>query len=145
MRFLRMFCAAVLLTGVAAAPVNEIRTALQTGHPVVLVVQGAAQAESSEAYGDWASYLNQFAGRAGSSVNIVKLSLQRYSELVSKPKLKGAYNTLFLRDGSRGLLYRGMILEPDVYRIGQAYMTGKPGDPPVAREGLEEVAMQVRR
>jgi hypothetical protein len=128
----------------APKPANEIRTALKAGGQVVVVVQASLKAGSSEAYADWASYLKQFAARSGPSVHIVKLSPKRYSELVTSPKLKDSYNTLFLRDAANALLYRGMILEPDVYRIGATYMTGQPGTPPPSRDGLEEVKLQVR-
>jgi hypothetical protein len=67
------------------APPNEIRMALMNG-PVVLVVQPSGKADTSEAYGDWAEYLNAFAARE-KSVKIVKLSGRRYSELVTSPQL----------------------------------------------------------
>ena len=113
----------------APARANEIQAALKTGRPVVLVVQPSNPDETSEAYGDWASYLNQF----------VKLSRARYSDIVTTPKLKAGYNTLFLGEAGNALLYRGRILEPDVYSIGEAYMAGKREGLP--RDGLEEVKL----
>jgi hypothetical protein len=125
------------------APPNEIRMALTNGRPVVLVVQPSGKADTSEAYGDWAEYLNAFAARE-KSVKIVKLTGRRYSELVTAPQLDKPYNTLFLRDVGHALLYRGMILEPDIYVKGKAYMVGKQSLEPAQRTGLEEVKLNIR-
>jgi hypothetical protein len=125
------------------APPNEIRAALKSGRPVVLVVQPSGPAATGEAYGDWAEYLNAFAARE-KSVKVVKLSDRRYSELVTSPQLDKPYNTLFLRDAGHALLYRGMILEPDIYNKGKAYMAGKPGPEPALRTGLAEVKLDIR-
>jgi hypothetical protein len=125
------------------APPNEIRVALKSGRPVVLVVQPSGPAGTSEAYGDWAEYLNAFAAR-DKSVKIVKLSGRRYSELITSPQLDKPYNTLFLRDAGHALLYRGMILEPDIYNKGKEYMAGKPSPDPALRTGLEEVKLDIR-
>jgi hypothetical protein len=124
-------------------PRNEIVAALKTGRSMVVVVQPRARDESREAYADWAEYLNDFAAQ-DKSVRIIKLTPWRYSELVTAPKLSRPYNTLFLRDAGHALLYRGMILEPEIYRIGKAYMTAKPADQSVHREGLEEVKLEIR-
>ena len=126
-----------------AASKNEILAALKTGRSIVVVVQPSPKPGYDEAYADWAAYLNEFAARE-KSVKIVMLSQRRYSELVTAPKLSRPYNTLFLRAAKNALLYRGMILEPDVYRIGMAYMTAKPGAEAVQREGLEEVKLEMR-
>jgi hypothetical protein len=125
-----------------AAP-NEIQVALKSGRPLVLVVQPSGRSDDSEAYGDWAEYLNAFAARE-KSVKIVKLSGRRYSELVAAPQLNKRYNTLFLRDAGHALLYRGMILEPDIYVKGKAYMAGKLGPEPAPGTGLEEVKLEMR-
>ena len=122
---------------------NEILAAIRTGRCVVVVVR-PAKADSDEAYADWAEYLNDFAARER-SVKIVKLSQHRYSELVIAPKLNRPYDTLFLRDKENALLYRGMILEPDVYRAGKAYMIAKSATESGSREGLEEVKVRLRR
>ncbi len=127
----------------AKVPQNEIRVALKSGRSVVLVVQPSGKPEASEAYGDWAEYLNAFAAQE-KSVKIVKLTGRRYSELVTSPQLSKPYNTLFLRDAGHGLLYRGMIREPEIYVRGKAYMTGKPGPDPAQRTGLEEVKLNIR-
>jgi hypothetical protein len=77
-------------------------------------------------------------------VKIVKLTGRRYSELVTAPQLDKPYNTLFLRDAGHALLYRGMILEPDIYVKGKAYMVGKQSLEPAQRTGLEEVKLNIR-
>jgi hypothetical protein len=124
-------------------PANEIGAALKSGRPFMLVVQPSGKPGTSEAYADWAEYLNEFAARE-KSVKILKLRQSRYSELVTSPKLTRPYNTIFLRDAGHALLYRGMILEPDVYRIGQAYMAAKSKPEAIQRYGLEEVKLQMR-
>lgn len=126
-----------------AAPRNEILDALKTNHSVVVVVQLPVRTGSGEAYADWAEYLNDFAIRE-KSVRIVKLTPRRYSELVGAPKLSGSYNTLFLRDAENALLYRGMILEPEVYAIGKDYMTSKSWAQSTRSAGLEKVTLEIR-
>lgn len=127
----------------APAKKNEILAALKTGCCVVVVVQPSRKVSSGEAYADWAEYLNDFASRE-KSVKIVKITQQRYAELVTAPKLGRLYSTLFVRDAHNALLYRGMILEPDVYTTGKAYMTARSGAAPVRRDGLEEVKLEMR-
>jgi hypothetical protein len=134
----------------AAAPAqrgNEIQAAIRSGKPVVVVVAKAPQKgdDSDETYGDWAAYLNRFARRAGSAVSIVKVTPERYAALVAEPKLTSGYATLFLRGTSHALLYRGMILEPQVYEQGRKYSSLGPDDKWVASDGLQEVTLALRR
>ena len=106
-------------------------------------MQPSGKADTSEAYGDWAEYLNTFAAQ-DKSMKILKLNGRRCSELVASPQLNKPYNTLFLRDAEHALLYRGMILEPDIYVKGKAYMAGKPSRETARRTGLEEVKLEIR-
>lgn len=124
---------------------DEIRTALSTGKPVVLLVFDSTGKRSGEAYADWAEYLNQFSSRERNRVVIVRLTPHRYGQLVTTPQLTGAYNTLFLRDSTHAMLYRGMIVEPQVYSIGTSFATGKAGAQVGKWDGLDNATVQLRR
>src|SRR3954465_12454821 len=99
---------------------KEVDTAFRARQPFVLVVTGSGEkaTDTSEAYADWAEYLNAFRTQADSRVKIVKVTALQYPEFITGPKLKDQYATLFVRDAGHVLLYDGMILEPQVYRLG---------------------------
>ena len=125
-----------------AAPANEIRSALKAG-PAILVIRPSDKPDTSEAYADWAGYLNDFAAKE-KSLKIVKLTVSRYAELVKYPKLTGPYATLFVRDAADAWLYRDMILEPGIYVVGKTYLTSKSSQGPPADSGLTAVKLDLR-
>jgi hypothetical protein len=154
-RYCRLVFVALLATAAAVlsntpgqgsekeASKNEIVAALKTGRRFVIVVEPRANPDSSEAYADWAGYLNDFAA-SEKRLRIIKLTARRYSQMVTAPKLSRPYDTLFVRDADHALLYRGMILEPQIYSIGAAYMKAKSDSASVFPAGLEEVQLKSR-
>jgi len=125
---------------------KEVDTAFHAEQPFVLVVTGNGQraADTDEAYADWAEYLNAFRSQTAPAVKIVKVTALQYPELIVEPKLKDQYITLFIRDAEHVLLYDGMILEPQVYRLGLAYLQGHPDKKADSVSGLKQVAIRRR-
>jgi len=65
-------------------------------------------------------------------------------EIVADPQIKDGFATLFIRDLSHVLLYKGMILEPKVYQLGQTYMLQHLDLKSVVPYGSEEVNVRLR-
>jgi hypothetical protein len=100
----------------AAASLRELVAALRSGKPVVLVIARSAKAKpTDEAYGDWADALNNFGANADPRLKIIKLTARAYRLAISGPRISGQFAMLFTRGLEHALLYRGMILEPQVY------------------------------
>ena len=81
------------------------------------------QDQASEAYADWAGYLNDFAAAKPSALRLIRMTPAQWKRLVRYPLAQERYASAFVgRDGS-ALLYKGMILEPYVYIQGVAWVT----------------------
>jgi hypothetical protein len=131
---------------VATPPRKEILAAIESHQGVVLVVSPKPDKalEASEAYADWASYLNKFARKEGANMKIVRLTPQNYAEALAEPKLEDSFATLFVRDSTHGLLYKGMIVEPLFYQAGKAYLSEKSDAKPALPHGLQEISVRLR-
>ncbi len=131
--------------GLAAAPREALETALRSGVGVVLVVTSARQPDpADEAYGDWAEYLNRFSARADPAIRIIKTTAAEYRNILAAPPLTSDFATLFIRDPKHALQYDGMILEPQVYLRGQAYVLRRADFTPRTGYGLRQTAVQLR-
>jgi hypothetical protein len=131
--------------GPAAGPREAIEGALRNGMGVVLVVVGAGHPDpADEAYGDWANYLNNFSSRADPAVRIVKTTAAEYRRIIAAPALKDEFATLFIRDPAHTLQYDGMILEPQIYLLGQNYALRRGDFTPRTGYGLRQTAVQLR-
>lgn len=96
----------------------------------VVVVVAPAHEPESEAYADWAGYLQDFADERPPGLRLLRITPARLRRC--RPGWHGSHATLFVRAGGRALLYRGMILEPDRYREGSAWIGGGGAGPPPA-------------
>jgi hypothetical protein len=126
---------------------SQLVAGLRTGQPVVLVIANTAAAKSTdEAYGDWADALNTFAAHKDPGVKIVKQTPRSYRLAVAGPRIAGQFATLFIRDLNHALLYRGMILEPQVYRLGEDYMLQRTDQSQAQAKayGLTSTAIRLR-
>jgi hypothetical protein len=148
----RSRCLVVLLLGLilplgspAAGPREEIDQALRSGIGAVLVVASARRpSPADEAYSDWAEYLNNFSSRAAPVIRIINTTAAEYRNIVAAPLLKTEFATLFIRDRDHVLQYDGMILEPQIYLLGQSYLLGHNDFTPQAGYGLRQTAIQLR-
>jgi hypothetical protein len=131
---------------IAAASPRELVAALRSGKPVVVVIaSGAAAKPTDELYGDWADALNNFAAYSSPQLEIIKLTARAYRLAIAGPRIPGQFATLFIRDLDHALLYRGMILEPQVYRLGQGYILEQTEPSPAGAYGLTPTAIRLRR
>jgi hypothetical protein len=148
----RSRCLVVLLLGLilpcasaAAGPREEIETALRGGRVVVLVVSSPRPSDPvDEAYADWAAYLNRFSSRADPAIKIVKTTAAQYRRIVAAPPLATDFATLFIRDPEHALQYDGMILEPQIYLLGQDYVLRRADVESHTGYGLRQMALQLR-
>ena len=130
----------------AAASPRELVAALRSGKPVVLVIaRGTTAKPTDEAYGDWADALNNFGANADPRLKIIKLTARTYRVAIAGPRISGQFATLFIRGLDHALLYRGMIMEPQVYRLGQGYILEQTELSPAAAYGLTPTTIRLRR
>lgn len=131
--------------GQSADPRKDIDQAFGSGKFVVLVVAPAKSAdEDSEAYGDWAEYLNAFSSSVPANTKIIKLTAARYKLTVEEPKIRREFATVFLKDATHALLYDGMILEAKVYKVGLGWLHQNATDKELAGQGLKEKPAQLK-
>jgi hypothetical protein len=131
---------------IAAAAPHQLVAALRTGKPVVLVIANPAPAKpTDEAYGDWTGALNDFAAHADPSVRIIRVTARAYHLAIATPWISGQFGTLFVRDLNHALLHRGMILEPQVYRLGQDFILQQTEQPSAKTYGLSPTTVRLRR
>jgi hypothetical protein len=131
---------------IAAASPRELVAALRPGNSVMLVIANRAAARpTDEAYGDWADALNNFAAHADPRLKIVKLTAHAYRLAIAAPRIPGQFATLFVRDRDHALLYQGMILEREVYHLGQDYILEQTEPPQATAYGLTPTTIRLRR
>jgi len=119
---------------------KDIAQAFESKKVVVLVIGPAKSAgqDESEAYGDWADYLNAFSSSAPSDTKIIKLTPTKYSQTVEEPKIRRNFATVFMKDATHSLLYDGMIVEPKVYKVALAWLHENADNKDLATQGLQE-------
>jgi hypothetical protein len=133
------------LDSTAAGPREEIQNAVRSGMPIVLVVASAQRPDpTDEARGDWAAYLNGFNSHADPAIKIIKITATLYRSILAVPALKTEFATLFIRDREHALQYDGMILEPQIYSLGQNYLLGRGDLAPRSGYGLRPTTVQLR-
>ena len=131
---------------IAAAAPHQLVAALRTGKPIILVIASPAPASpTAEAYGAWADVLNGFAAHADPAVRIIKVTPRAYHLAITAPRISGQFGTLFVRDLNHALLHRGMIVEPQVYRLGQDFILQQTEPSPAKTYGLSLTAVRLRR
>ena len=119
---------------------KEIEQAFSSGKMVVLVVapHESAAGDESEAYGDWADNLNEFASSLPADTKLVKLTAAQYKQDVEEPKIRRGFATVFLRDSTHALLYDGMIVEAKAYKVGLGWLHQQADEKAASAYGLQE-------
>jgi hypothetical protein len=118
---------------------------MQAAHAFVLVViDKGDRIKRSEAYGDWKSYLQSFIERRRGELPVHQVTPEQARLLLANwPRgLRSA--TLFANPQGKGLLHRGLVLEPKVYQIGKAFAERDAMTPEAASFGLEPFNLQPR-
>ncbi len=110
---------------------------LPTAQPFVLVVaDNSARLKRSEAYGDWQAYLTSFIERRRGDLPVHQVGPEKARMLLPNWPRGLRNGTLFVNAQGKGLLHRGLVLEPKVYEIGKAFAERGPTAPEAARYGL---------
>jgi hypothetical protein len=123
-----------------AGPCKDVEQALASKKVVVLVIAPAKSPgqDESEAYGDWADYLNAFSSSVPADTKIIKLTPAKYSQTVEEPKIRRNFATVFMKDSTHSLLYDGMIVEPKVYKVALGWLHENADSKDLAAQGLQE-------
>ncbi|MDM0114744.1 hypothetical protein QTI66_21505 [Variovorax sp. J22R133] len=124
------------VSSVAAGASPEADLRAHRAFVLVVIDEADGKLKSSEAYGDWQSYLQSFAKRRG-DLPVHQVSPERARKLLPAWPRDLRNATLFANPQRRGLLHRGLVLEPQVYLLGKAFAEGGPVPADATRFGLE--------
>lgn len=123
---------AVVFCSLSLAAASEITSkvvrSLDSGKPVVLIVApNATKADKqSEAYADWASYLNDFASDNHNRFTFITVKPAQITQVfLSSTPIKHSFAVVFLKSNHEALYYDGMILDPATYKYGSDYLAGR--------------------
>jgi hypothetical protein len=135
------------LTASAAPPPDRctgLAGDLRDGRPTVIIVSPPAHdlAPRSEAYADWAFYRDDFLRRRPEDLCVLRMAAAAYRRRFAEPVLSDRFATIFVRDPDHALVYPGLILEPDIYRLGVAFLRGQDIDG--APYGLQDRRLRSR-
>ena len=124
-----VFAAEIYKPQTPAAASHELQRCLKAGTGIVLVVAAAnAPRGDDESYGDWADNLKSFLNSAPSDVKVMRLTPALYEKLISGPKLKQRFATVFVRDEGHALVYDGRVVEQRAYVLGMGFIGKSAGD-----------------
>lgn len=147
----RALLAALLLWQAVVPARADARRALEeslaAGKPAVLIVSRPVTATDrrSEAYADWAGYLNDFAADHRGEFTFVKVAPSRLKRLFAESApIKQPFATVFIRNRNDALYYDGMIVDRVIYRVAADYLAGKEGAPEEASLGLKPFRFRLR-
>ena len=120
---------ALLISACASANTSsQSMTEAWTSGKAVVITLNTNPDSTDESYGDFAYYLNDFAASVGDNWAFFTLNSQTPSpELPIELHVEATPNSvLFVKQGeSRGYLYPGPILEPQVYDFVQRQFEGR--------------------
>ena len=135
------------VAGTAVSVSRSLASALQSGHPFVLVVSPARVDQAtlqSESYGDWAAGLEAFQSKHPAGISIVTVPSVEYRRLIAAPKLPTGFGTLFVNGKGRALVNQGRLVDPFLYGCGSNYLLGAPTCKEVPSYGMPEVVLRRR-
>ena len=130
MRVFLPFLALLALLAAAPARADEAKrpcpdafARIARGEPALLVVlpHGGGRTRASEAYADWAHYLDAFV-KTQPALCVASLTPAAYRAHVAAPRLKGSFATVFVR-GEAALAHDGMALGPESYEAGRRFLS----------------------
>lgn len=137
----------LLASAGCAAPAQTVRSAaaLPAGAALVAIAPDSPPRADleSEAYADWAAYLDDYVAAKPATLGFARVSAARWMALARSPAMPG-YATVFLRPDGQALVYRGMVLDLAVYQAGAAWALGGPL-PDLARMQLASARVANRR
>ena len=139
------------LTAAAAAPPNGaaaaeagIRHDLKAGRAfvAVLIEQKSKKLLASEAYADWQAYFAPFQQGAQGRFHVHTLPPARGRALLRHLGKRTGNATVFVNARGRALLHPGLVLEPQVYELGTAFIERGEVAPEAASYGMVEISVK---
>ena len=124
--------------GVAEAGVQRNLRAGQA-FVAVLIDQQNKTLLASEAYADWHAYFTQFRDRIQGRYKVHTLSPARGRTLLRHLGKTLVNATLFVNTSGHALVHKGLVLEPQVYVLGTAFIETGALTPEAASYGLVEI------
>lgn len=144
---------ALLLLGMflAAQPVQAdsarmLKASIAAGKPTVLIVSRTPTAadRASEAYADFAGYLNDFAAAQRATLQFVTIKPAALKAIfAARAPIRQPFATVFIRNARSAVYYDGMIHDPIVYQAAAAYLAGRDS-PDAASLGLKPFGFKLR-
>lgn len=125
----------------AAGAEADMQRDLKAGHAfvAVLIDQKNKTLLASEAYADWHAYFTQFRDRIQGRFKVHTLSPARGITLLRHLGKTLVNTTLFVNTSGHALVHKGLVLEPQVYVLGTAFIETGAVTPEAATYGLVEI------
>ncbi len=108
----------------------------------VLIDQQNKTLLAAEAYADWHAYFTQFRDRIQGRFKVYTLSPARGRPLLRHLGKSVVNATLFVNASGHALLHQGLVLEPQVYVLGTAFIETGALTPDAASYGLVEIDLK---
>jgi hypothetical protein len=143
------------LTGAAAATLTEVRRALASAAPVVLIgvpadFLGGAGDSDPCVVSDWEFYLDNWIESSAKQKNlkVVIVSLDVLSRALQRPALKADHcAALFVKNRTEGLLNNrddSCVLMSRQYDVGARWLEGSASSQEIAENGYQTTAVVAR-
>lgn len=128
----------------AAVAEADMQRDLKAGHAfvAVLIDQKNKTLLASEAYADWHAYFTQFRDRIQGRYKVHTLSPARGKTLLRHLGKTLVNATLFVNTSGHALVHKGLVLEPQVYVLGTAFIETGALTPEAASYGLVEIEVR---
>ena len=128
----------------AAVAEADMQRDLKAGHAfvAVLIDQKNKTLLASEAYADWHAYFTQFRDRIQGRYKVHTLSPARGRTLLRHLGKTLVNATLFVNTSGHALVHKGLVLEPQVYVLGTAFIETGALTPEAASYGLVEIEVR---
>lgn len=125
----------------AAVAEADMQRDLKAGHAfvAVLIDQKNKTLLASEAYADWHAYFTQFRDRIQGRFKVHTLSPARGRTLLRHLGKTLVNATLFVNTSGHALVHKGLVLEPQVYVLGTAFIETGALTPEATSYGLVEI------
>ena len=119
---------------------RTLEHSLAAGRPAVVIVSRRVTAADlrSEAYADWAGYLNDFAADHRSEFTFVKVKPRGLRRLFAESTpIKEPFAAVFIRSANSAVYHDGMIVDRILYRRAADFLGGMEGAGADASSGLK--------
>jgi hypothetical protein len=138
---------AVCVSVAGADPRHSLQVRVAAQKPTVVIVEGPMTAveRESEAYADWAGYLNDFYQQHRGDIGFLKIKPAKIKAIFAESTpIKSRFAVIFFRNYNDAIFYDGMIHDQIIYPSAAAYLQGKRSLDSVAALGLTPYRFRFR-